>query len=127
MDRDGTLDSTAAVRDVLMSQNPVMARKLLLSTEAAADKIKADQRSRNSAIMTGWKPQQSDYPERTTNPQMRYQEIQAYVSDPTNQQRLAQQPDCSETMQIEMKYLESQVQQYQQNAQIGRSVVKAQS
>lgn len=123
----GVIDRAAATKDVVRLANPVMAKRLIMSDEAAAGKIRADQLDRITRIMNGWKPTQADYPERQSNPQLRLQVMQEYVNDPWNQQRL-QAPMNGDAMQImeqEMKYLQDQQVQYQQNPMIGRSLVSA--
>lgn len=122
----GIIDRSALIRDALTMKNPVMAKRLLLSDERAADQIRGDQQLRISKIMGGWKPTPQDFPQRQTNPQMRLEVMGEYTNDQWNQQRLndPRNADAMQIMQQEMQYLQAQVTQYTTNVATGRSVVK---
>lgn len=123
----GVIDRTALVKDILWMKNPAMAKLILMSDDTASAQIRLDQQSRIVKLMNGWKPTQADYPQRQTNPQLRIGEVQSYAQDPWNQQRMnaPQNGDALAMMKQEMQYLTDQIQQYQSNPMIGKSVVQA--
>lgn len=124
MDRGGSVDWTEAVKDLATMWNPAMAKKLIMPKDQAAKKIVDDQNNRIAQIVAGVPV---DYAERATAPDLRMQTMQKWAQVPGNVQKTMQDQVVAELMQKEQQYLSLQVEQYQQNPLVGRTLVKPNS
>lgn len=120
-DRGGAVDWNEGVQIAAQLLSPTFARRLVMSSQAAAGKIRDDQENRITKIMAGVP---LDYPEKPTGPQMRLQVLQQWAAQPGNVARAGSDPVVAELMQKEQEYLQFAIQQMS-NAVTGRTGVEA--
>jgi hypothetical protein len=120
-DRGGVIDWAEGTQIAAQLLSPTFARRLVMTSQAAAGKIKDDQETRIAKIMAGVP---LDYPEKPSNPQMRMQVLQQWAQKPTNVARASADPVVAELMQKEQEYLQFAIQQMS-NAVTGRTGVEA--
>jgi hypothetical protein len=120
-DRGGAVDWNEGVQIAAQLLSPTFARRLVMSSQAAAGKIRDDEENRITKIMAGVP---LDYPEKPTGPQMRQQVLQQWAAQPGNVARAASDPVVAELMQKEQEYLQFAIQQMS-NAVTGRTGVEA--
>jgi len=119
LDRAGRIDWGALVEDIFQTQNPAMAKKIVMSGDVATARITDEQESRIAKIMAGVPV---DYPERASNPQLRLEVMNKWMAMPNNIPKAMSDPTIGEMMQKEMEYLNLQIEQYQTNPIVGRSL-----
>lgn len=124
LDRGGRVDWGAVVEDSIMARNPAMAKRLVLSNEEASERALSDQETRIAKIMAGVPVR---YEKRASTPEARLQVLDAWKQVPGNLEAVSQDQVRGEMMQKEEEYLQLQIQQYQENALIGRTLVKPNS
>ena len=120
-DRGGAVDWNEGVQIAAQLLSPTFARRLVMSSQAAAGKIRDDEENRITKIVAGVP---LDYPEKPTGPQMRLQVLQQWAAQPGNVARAASDPVVAELMQKEQEYLQFAIQQ-KNNAVTGRTGVEA--
>lgn len=121
-DRGGVIDNAEAMRIAAQLLVPQFARRLVMTNEAASDKIVDDEEGRIAKIMAGVPMR---YDERATNPQLRLETLQKWAQMPENVGRAIADPVVAMLMQKEQQWLQFQVQQQTVNATTGRTGVEA--
>lgn len=120
-DRGGIVDWAEVLNIAARMSNANMARRILISSDKAADKMRMDQRNRIAQLWSG--ATNLDYPDRQAGVEARLEEMQAWLQNPENQGRLQSAPKFAEAMQAEQEYLQNQWVQYQANPARGRAVM----
>lgn len=121
-DRGGNVDWSEVVGIAARMSNPDMARRIILPREVAAKRIAEDQNNRIAQMSAGVP---MAYEEKQSAPELRLQVLQGYLQQPENQSRMQADPMFAEQMQNEVTYLQRQIQQYQENAVTGRTLMKS--
>lgn len=121
-DRSGAVDWTEVVNIAARMSNPQMAARIILPKEEAARRIADDQNNRIAQMSAGVPMR---YEEKASAPEMRLQIMQQWMQTPMNLQRVQNDPVWAESMKNEMIYLQRQIQQYQENAVTGRTLMAA--
>lgn len=120
-DRAGSVDWNEVVNIAARMSNPDMARRIILPREQAAKRVASDQNNRVAQMAAGVPMQ---YEERQTAPEMRMQVMQQWMQQPENLQRAQNDQLFGKQMQDELTYLQRQVEQYQKNPVVGRTLMK---
>lgn len=119
-DRFGALDAGEGMNIAAQLLAPTYARRLVMNSEKASGRVIDEQEQRIAKIMAGVPV---SYPERVSNPGLRMQVMQQWVTVPGNMQRAQADPVVMELMQKELEYLQFQTQQQTVNPTTGRTGV----
>ena len=119
-DRFGTLDSAEGMKIATELLAPTYARRLVMSSEKASGRVVDEQESRIAKIMAGVP---MSYPEQISNPGLRLQVMQQWLTVPGNAERAQADPVIGQLMQKEMEWLNFQQQQQTINPTTGRTGV----
>jgi len=121
MDRGGALDWTEAMNVGMQLLAPSYARRLVRGADEAVAANRAAQRERLAQIMSGV---QVEYQDMVPGVNDRMQEMQGFLANPYNQQRVQASPDIQAAIEKEWEYLSFHLQQQTVNPVIGRTGVK---
>lgn len=121
LDRGGVIDWNVIIQDIITTTNPALAKRAILPSQVAAQRIAEDQNNRIAQMAAGVPVQ---YPERQSNPQLRQQVMQQWTQYPGNIQKTTQDPDIADLFIKEQEYLTNQITQYQDNPIVGRTLQK---
>jgi hypothetical protein len=117
----GNVDRAELVNIVARLKDPAMAKRIILPAEEMAQRV-TDQENNRIAQMVAGVPMR--YEERVSAPQLRLEVLEQWLQDPVNVQRMAQDPEgLGKRIQDEHLYLSRQIQQYQENAVTGRTLM----
>lgn len=119
-DRGGVIDNAEGMRIAAQLLVPTFARRLVMTNQAASDKIVDDEEGRIAKIMAGVPMR---YDERASNPGLRLQTLQQWAALPENVARASTDPVVMGLMQKEEQWLRFQIQQQSVNATTGRTGV----
>lgn len=116
----GNVDRAELVNIVARMKDPGMARRIILPAEEVAGRVTEQQNNRIAQMAAGVP---MTYQEKVSAPQLRLEVMEGYMQDPVNLQRMAADLGFMQRMQKEQVYLERQIQQYQENAMTGKTLM----
>lgn len=119
-DRFGNLDAAEGMKIATELLAPTYARRLAMSSEKASSRVIDEQEGRIAKIMAGVPV---SYAEQISNPGLRLQVMEQWLSVPGNAQRAQTDPVIGQLMQKELEWLTFQQQQQTVNPTTGRTGV----